>query len=1108
MESCLQLYIRKVVDSIMHNLEQKHSNLLFVKHYNTLDIDGDAIRDSVEQNYQDVYLLFHEFSSKYMQSAYEPILDWIMELYGALYSDISIDDFLDNANVYYQSKAVIKSYLETGFCKRSEDVILAEVKYETSRFIKSLCDILLYISKEHTLFMVLNKLHFSEKSTLMFISEFIKCNPENIALLANYNEVYTVPEYTKEDWSELIPYLELKGLLIDWSLQNGQSTESEKIEPFEPITKNISAYIKLINNMVACMAIEQANRYLEQIHSKFEIEKITIPLSDKVSYLQLYVLTALCLGNSTMSIMLCDNISNLLAKSTNYKMKFGCYYLWALSQLACGQYRYANNYVKVCKDLAEKIDDDKYYFRAKLLGYVVALKGWTNIFSWDIELTIDDEFDKTARKFGYYNHLAYIYLFGCCNDKIYFENGENTIESAETFKKGMALAKMLDNETLMLKAWQKNVMMASSYDCFSSVDYFYSKCLEIIDGQNNKFEEATIYNGLGYNRIVSEEFDMANNYFNRALEIFFQIGDPNYIAETLYNMATNAILAHDYLHGSYFLKVVIDLLDALNEHKLRISNLAKLYGMLVLCNYYLGVEYNANLYFGKMERALSHMLRYKETDTFYLWDDDMFNYFFTAGLLCQEEDPEKAQRMFSRAKIHMMNSAGNLFFTYCQFALAQADLFIRCGKDEEANEILNEALEFCSKHNYKNKVEMLQAKLEGKEYKLKESNIGLENITQSQLEALVRRCGIERELKEKTKGLNFLISWQDLLNRDYANAKELVQNAMANIQNSYNIDNALFIDVNNDLGHLMYCSKDIELTNNNIAVLVDYFTTYKKEFTTSRFDKSFDDYDRVLTMFDKNGMASAACVPLYNNEKLSGILIAIIRLHENLLSNILFLGNNDLMIFKFAGSQILDAIERLNSRIEIKAMNAKLQRSAITDLLTGLLNRQGFAKKFEDIADFSANKQYENRVTTVLYIDLDNFKYCNDTFGHDIGDVVLKEISKMFTELVGKDGYIVRYGGDEFVIVLPGSDTQDGVKMAKLIYETLEKRNCFIKEISQALNRAVEIDKAHRISCSIGIATTSKYNHNSVTECLKHADSALYDVKKGTKHDYKVWSEE
>lgn len=302
-----------------------------------------------------------------------------------------------------------------------------------------------------------------------------------------------------------------------------------------------------------------------------------------------------------------------------------------------------------------------------------------------------------------------------------------------------------------------------------------------------------------------------------------------------------------------------------------------------------------------------------------------------------------------------------------------------------------------------------------------------------------------------------------------------------------------------------YMSKSLNLTNKDIKDITNFFLDYRKEFITSRFDKTFDDYDIILNIFGKIEVASLICIPMYNNEVLQGVMIATVKVHENLSSNIYFFGSTELIIFKFAALQIMDAVERLNAKIEIKAINAKLQKSSITDLLTGLLNRQGFAKKLEDFSDYSTKQNFEEQETTILYIDLDNFKYCNDTFGHDIGDLMLKKLSSLFTEIVGDKGYCVRYGGDEFIIVLPDSSTEYGVKISKQIYEQIEKNGYFINDISKALKRPIKIDTKHRISCSIGISTTQKYNQESIMECLKHADSALYDIKKGTKHDFKVW---
>ena len=99
MESCSQLYTRKIVDSIIHGLEQRHSSILFVKHYNTLNVPIEAIQDAVEKSTSNIELLYHEFSANKMQEAYEPFLGWIKQLYYKYYYQITPDEFLDACDV-------------------------------------------------------------------------------------------------------------------------------------------------------------------------------------------------------------------------------------------------------------------------------------------------------------------------------------------------------------------------------------------------------------------------------------------------------------------------------------------------------------------------------------------------------------------------------------------------------------------------------------------------------------------------------------------------------------------------------------------------------------------------------------------------------------------------------------------------------------------------------------------------------------------------------------------------------------------------------------------------------------------------------------------------
>ena len=241
----------------------------------------------------------------------------------------------------------------------------------------------------------------------------------------------------------------------------------------------------------------------------------------------------------------------------------------------------------------------------------------------------------------------------------------------------------------------------------------------------------------------------------------------------------------------------------------------------------------------------------------------------------------------------------------------------------------------------------------------------------------------------------------------------------------------------------------------------------------------------------------------------SHLFIGYVNCHDNFVHNYDLLDEDDLNILKFAFRQLIDSTHRLTARLEIQEMNAKLEKTSVTDMLTGLLNRQGFAKYLDEEFDkLAAKKRTREIPTTVLYIDLDNFKFYNDTFGHDIGDVLLVSFSKLFKNIVGETGYSVRYGGDEFLVILPDADEKEGERVAKAIYQKLDESNGFEDEIKSKMGHDFEVPKNRRVNCSIGIATSQEASMAAVSEALKCADSALYVVKKSTKGTYRIYQGE
>lgn len=1106
MESYSKLYTRKIVDSIIHGLEQKHSSILFVKHYNTLNVPVEDIQTAVSESSAKIELLYHEFNAGKMQDAYEPFLGWIKQLYFRFYYHIPVAEFLEQANVYYLSRSVFESFILSGQCKRTEEMITVEVDYERKRFAESLTNLFAYVSKEHTLFFVLNRLHLAENSTINFLTEFIMKTYDNISLLANYNEAFVVPAYTQEKWSQLVRRIDDLNYMLDWNVQDAQ-TDTNISESFDPSINEFQNYLVQINNMIQTVAIKQAVYYLKILYNKITTEKFVMSAKSRANFYVLYATASLYDFSITTALIMCEKLKNVNTHHPDLKYAFQYHYLLALCQSMEGPRSLARKNGDKCTRIAKKMGSDKYLFLSEQLYYVYSLDSWNNVYLCDrcFEQEDIDSFCERAMKFKAYNHLAHILFFGCGNEKQNYTSNSQVLEETKYFKQAMELASMLNNERLIISAWKKSVFMAQGYGCFGYVDYYYKKCLEIIERQNNPVEEANIYNGLGFNRIVSEQFTLANDYFNKALDIFYAKKQYYYVAETLYNMATNAILADNYETAFSHLIYCIKLLRSIKKNRMNICNMSKVYGMISYCSYKMGIDYNAHFYLNKMERVLYHLIHPDGEPSFFMWDDDMFFYYFVCGLLEKSDNIARAQEYFDKAHFHMLRSDGLQFFVYTMFATEQADLYARQNEPEKAQQILEECMEFCTRKGYKHKEEIIFAKMHKQQMITKHVSLPLVNVDKYQIEELSQLAEMEMMLADKTKGVDFLVAWQELLNKESYTVDDLIENSMVTLQNNYNINCIIYVEIIDKKPVLRYNGGEKELTEEDLETLTAYFAKHKKEFVASRYDREFYECSFITSIFGVNNIVSFGCVPLSVDDELTSFIIAAIELHENMTNNIIFLDRNDITIFKFALRQLNDTLYRMKARDEISRMNKQLQQSAVTDLLTGLLNRQGFTKEIEDYTSLVRRGTKSPVCATVLYIDLDNFKRTNDTFGHDVGDVILKAFSRLFERVTGDKGYIVRYGGDEFLIVMPGYTINDGEQVAINIYREIERCNNFVADIEAAVHATVNIPENHRVSCSIGIAAMNNYDQDSVNIALKHADSELYTVKKSEKSNYSIW---
>ena len=176
----------------------------------------------------------------------------------------------------------------------------------------------------------------------------------------------------------------------------------------------------------------------------------------------------------------------------------------------------------------------------------------------------------------------------------------------------------------------------------------------------------------------------------------------------------------------------------------------------------------------------------------------------------------------------------------------------------------------------------------------------------------------------------------------------------------------------------------------------------------------------------------------------------------------------------------------------IKQTQQHLDYLAHFDALTGLPNRTLVTDRIRQLL---AHTHRNTNMVAIMFVDLDNFKNVNDTLGHSVGDLLLKEVASRVLECLRSGDTVARMGGDEFIVILPEvTDVQDAGKVATKILESLA--------------RQADIDH-HEIFITASIGVSISPNDSShMEELLANADSAMYHAKKLGKNNFQFFSAE
>ncbi len=1096
-------YYNGVIEQVYGNVGKTEQNIVMVCYNNDFSISGlDKIKEYTGKTDDDIYFAWHEFEKGLSIGAYMPFIDIVCDIYRK-YVNGNFSEFLEDCGVYYLQQCVLKSYYETGVCVRQENVLLDEVEYEQTRMTEAVASMLKNIAGICPIMIVINRFQMAAKSSMELVNLLLKEPSQNIGIVLGTNLQFR-RESVSDVWDSILERIEDNS-----QKYNIGSTGIRRAEEYgeENQIGNYEQILALSNNITALLDFDLAKTLFQNIERQVKFEDAFIRRETKLAIYLSYARVSMLLGDMPKCLEMIEEIRRMDIPEKQHEILFQCAYLTANCYMYQGKLEMAREYAGKARDEAEARGTEYEFFQAQLLEAQVQMSGWYNIFFCVRDIPIEEKLIELLTKYNYKNHLAHIYIYAYDNRPEVVAKAYRSEAALKYFSKGLALAKEIGNAHLVSNAFQKNIMLAST-NGMNEIAMLYSiRAYQFLEDKG-RLLGGRITCGIGYNLSALGYNKEAEIFYNRAIEILYRLRQPEDIAEVYYNRSLNSIIMGHYDVAEHELLFCMKVIEKLHLNSLRVCNLSKLYALLALVCALQGNKFNCERYLLNCRQFLNYILA-KEKNTqneeiihdYAKCDDDMFLYTFSQALLdYMEGDNEAAFSSFEEAEKFLAAAEGNQFFSYNIYRQKRMELFLAMGRTglyEKEKNMLEKQQETHRQISGGVEIKILEEVDIG-------GDMGPCKVPESELEALIRQEGLALDFQNSKQQMEFISSWQKIIDVNDTDIDAMVRNALHTFLNQFSPDRALYIWYEGAEAKTLYNDTGVEMTPENLGKLERLMREYPQGFVVSKISSSFFEHQDVIEIFDVDEVCSFVAVPFFKNGMLSSLLITYVTMKDNWHSSIerYMLNDGDLRLCQMLFRELSYSIKRMETSREIREVNHKLQQLAVTDALTGIYNRAGLYEQIDRMDEEWKNKK-RRRGAGLLFIDLDNFKGYNDTFGHDVGDLILKEMAAIFRIVAGEDGIVSRYGGDEFIILLHTAEKGRMEALAKEIYRRMEASDGFRDSIEKYVGHEINVEEQNRITCSIGISMSpDAENKTDIDELIKAADDLLYSVKRTEKGRY------
>lgn len=972
-----------------------------------------------------------------------------------------------SAELYPAYRGLFASFLRGGVPQRVEEPIIDEIDYERERMLFSLQALLVELARSRPLVLLLDNLQEAQIGLWRLLLAMLRAPEQGrILVIAGFSASLPPPhEDDVAEWDDVVSALGEYGVVVALDEKHSSPLRARKATP-APEPLSLDTALEQCRAAVSFLAFEEAIRWTEQLSEP--LQEAAAAADPRAAFLlgllgdahhNLHEADEALIHYEHMLQVAQECGDDALQTSANRRLAIACVNKHDISTAV----RFGQHAI----NCARRTGNEALLFQALLALFIVEDK---------FTRTLDDALYAQLLQLGrdhagpctqiYMLNMSYLYL-------AYYEHDFQ--ELLRLNEQALQLASESHNEFALAVGYHKRSIIhgllddnRNSLECLRQSEAIRSRL-------GNKLEVVRACNGIGFLCLMQDDYRRAFDYFTKAMQLFGTVRDYNEISMTLYNLASLYYRTGQFSIATHILDKAVQIMGILGITHIPFRDIASIYALKGICHFRSGNWIKGTEWLSRIQ-SVGRTSNDAETRCY-------------VGLLeCHaaaiEHDVHRINAIYADICTGLSGhfKAHQRILPWAAWELAL--LLRRLGYQQNAQAQFEQAINLAEAAQMRRLAGWIRDDLKDQPrqepVELPELGFDLEALV-----TLARQEVTLKKLRYVVRNMNFLNSLQSLLNRN-GEADELAHGFLRRILGFCPAQlAALHVRRQDEWQELAL----ISAPSCNIST-----DTVKAWLPALQQEETMLYSEPALLPDTLQGHGLQSLINLRQGQRGQieiNLLVACTDAGPGL-------DRSEKQVLDIALGQLASVLEKLQHQ------NKLLYLSTI-DELTGLANRKALRAQLKQ--ELARVERYRDTVQgrlSAVFIDLDNFKYYNDSFGHAIGDLLLKSVADLLRSCIRDTDFLARYGGDEFVLLLPETDAAQALQLMQRIVDLVGADEQWLALLAQAVGHEVSVPQACRLGCSVGIAPHLP-GELELDLILQRADQALYAAKKSGKNQARIW---